>query len=267
MPSPFPGMDPWLERPMVFPSLHNSLLIYLQAALTAALPRGYFAASANRVWVDVAARREPDVSVFGPDDVNARGAGSVATALTRAGLLEAAADELSDPIEEPYLEIRSDEGDRLVTAVEVLSQSNKRAGDNGRTSYQQKQGEYRASGVNLVEIDLLRTGPHTTAVPEAQLRAVAGRFDYHVCVMVAGSPNRYFVSPIRLESCLPTIPIPLDPDVPPVSVDVQAVFSRAYDEGGFAHLARYDRRTPEPPLSDEQRAWAEGVLRAKGLMA
>jgi len=265
MPSPFPGMDPWLERPMTFPNLHNNLITYLQVALKALLPKGYVAAGANRVWVDPVARREPDVGAFGPPDPPAGGGVAVAT-LTRAGLLAIAADPVSDPVEEPYLEILSGEDDRLVTAVEILSLSNKKPGDNGRTSYRQKQGEYRAGGVNLVEIDLLRGGAHATAVPEARLRAAAGAFDYHVCVTAVEVPGLFHVAPVRLADRLPTVPIPLDPGVRPVLLDLQAAFDRCYDEGPFADLARYARRRPDPPLTAEQQAWAEGVLRAKGVL-
>jgi hypothetical protein len=267
MPSPFPGMDPWLERSMVFPDLHNSLITYLKAALNVVLPKGYVVSAANRVWVDIQSRREPDVSIFGPSTPPSNGGGAVAT-LTAAGLLAIDVDEiLSDPIEEPYLEIISDEGDRLVTAIEIVSLSNKKPGDGGRTSYQQKQGEYRASGVNLVEIDLLRGGPHTTAVPEARLRAVVGECDYHVCIMLANGPNPYFVAPIRLANRLPEFPIPLDRGVTPVMVNLQSVFDRCYEEGGFDRLAKYDRRPCDPPLTPEQQAWAEGILRAKGLIS
>jgi hypothetical protein len=266
MPSPFPGMDPWLERPMVFPDLHNSLITYFKAALHAVLPKGYAVSAANRLWVDVESRREPDVSVFGPPAPAPESGGAVAT-MTAAGLLAIDTDEIvSDPVEEPYLEIISDEGDRLVTAVEIVSLSNKKAGDGGRTSYQQKQGEYRASGVSLVEIDLLRSGPHTTAVLESRLRAVVGEFDYHVCVMLAGARNLYFVAPIKLANRLPEFPIPLDRGVTPVTVNLQSVFDRCYDEGGFARLAKYDRRPCDPPLTPEQQVWAEGILRAKGLI-
>jgi hypothetical protein len=266
MPSPFPGMDPWLERPMVFPDLHNSLITYLKAALNAVLPSGYLVSAANRLWVDVESRREPDVSVFAADSLPVGDGGAVAGLLT-AGLLTIETDEvLSDPIEEPYLEIISDEDDRLVTAIEVVSLSNKKPGEGGRISYQQKQGEYRASGVNLVEIDLLRSGPHTTAVPEARLRAVSGQFEYHVCVTLANSPNRYFVAPIRLTGPLPAIPIPLDRGIKPVTINLQTVFDRCFDEGGFARLAKYDRQACTPPLSPEHQSWAEGVLRSKGLI-
>jgi hypothetical protein len=264
MPSPFPGMDPWLERPMVFPDVHLSLVYLLKAAVNAGLPPGYTVSTSNRVWVDVESRREPDVGVFGPD--KAPGGEAAVATMTAAGLLVIESDEvLTDPIEEPYLEIVSDEGDRLVTAIEVVSRANKTAGDRGRASYQYKQSEYRLSNVNLVEIDFLRGGPHTTAVSEGRLRAV-GPFDYHVCVMLAGVPRQYFVRAIRLTDQLPAIPIPLDPGVPPVMVDLQRVFDRCYDEGGFARQAKYDRKQPDPPLTPEQRAWAEGVLRAKGLI-
>lgn len=264
MPSPFPGMDPWLERPMVFPDVHLSLVYLLKAAINASLPRGYTVSTSNRVWVDVESRREPDVGVFGPDNVPE--GQSVAATMAAAGLLVIEADDvLTDPIEEPYLEIVSDEGDRLVTAIEVVSRANKTAGDRGRTSYQHKQNEYRLSNVNLVEIDLLRGGPHTTAVSESRLRAV-GEYDYHVCISLGGGPRRFYVRPIKLADKLPTIPIPLDENVPPVTVDLQQVFDRCYDEGGFSRIAKYDRKQPDPPLTADQQTWAEGVLRAKGLL-
>jgi len=256
-------MDPWLERPMVFPSLHNTLITYIQAAFKRTLPRGYLATSANRLYVDPELRREPDVSVFGPAEAIA---GNAALAFSGAGMLAVAADPVSDPVEEPYLEILSVEGDRLITAIEVVSRANKKPGDNGRVSYQQKQGEFRLSGVNLVEIDLLRGGKHTTAVPEARLREKAGAFDYHVCITAVDTPGQFFVAPFKLADRLPTILIPLEHGVAPVTLDLQAVFDRCCDEGPFEGLARYDSRQPDPPLSPEQQAWAEGILRAKGLL-
>lgn len=265
MPSPFPGMDPWLERPAVFPSVHNSLITYLQAAINAALPPGYVAGSDSRMYVDPELRRVPDIGVFGPSDEMGETAVAVET-LAHAGLLAAATEAVSDPVEELYLSIRSVEDDRRVTAVEVVSPANKKAGEDGRVSYQQKQGEFKLSRVNLVELDLIRGGPHTTAIPEARLRAVAPDCDYHVSVMVAGSPIHYFVAPIKLAGPLPKVPIPLDAGVAPVTIDLQAVFDRCYDEGGFAKRAKYARQRPDPPLPPEQLAWAEGVLRAKGLL-
>ncbi len=266
MPSPFPGMDPWLERAAVFPSLHNGLVIHLQEALNAVLPPQYVATNDSRVYVDPELRRVPDLGVLGPDRPAAGDTATIAAVMTGVGLRAAGTEPASDPVEETYLEIRSVDDDRLVTAVEVVSPANKRPGEDGRVSYQQKQGEYRASGVNLVEIDLLRGGPHTTAVPEARLRAVAGACDYHVCVAVAGVPREYYVAPIRLTDRLPVLAIPLDRGVTPVTVDLQGVFDRCYDAGRYDRVAKYDRRQPEPPLTPEQQVWAEGVLREKGLL-
>jgi len=265
MPSPFPGMDPWLEASGVFPDLHGALIIYLREALNASMPEGYVATSSHLVWVDPELRREPDVAAFGPVDRPASGAEQLESEFSAGGMLAVASSPLAEPTEEPYLEIYSEQGDRLVTVVEVLSLSNKKPGDSGRVSYQQKQGEFRLAGVNLVEIDLLRGGPHTTAAPLQELRLIGGRFDYHVSVTVAGSPTRYFAKPIKLEERLPTIRVPLDPGIPLVPLDLQPLLDRAYDTGRYSRLVRYTSPC-DPPLTPEQQVWAEGILRAKGLL-
>lgn len=254
MPSPFPGMDPWLESEETFPDLHEKLLVYLGESLNAVLPPGYRARTRTRVWVDEA-RREPDVSVLGRRPAPPAADGGTATL---PGLIE-----VGDPdaTEQPYLEILSPQGKRLVTAVEVLSPVNKRG---GRRAYREKQRELRLGAVNLVELDLLRAGRHTTAVPRDRLRRTAGPFDYHVCVTVGGRRGKHHVAGIRLADRLPAFGIPLDPGVAPVVVDLQPLVDRAYDTG------RYDdadyRRDPDPPLTPEQKAWADAILTEKGLL-
>ncbi len=263
MPSPFPGMDPWLEGSF-FGDVHDSLITYIRDALNAILPDGYLASSAQLVWVDDDHRREPDVSAFGPPDPPAAGS-DVAGAMTAAGMLAVAAEPLQEPWEQPYLEILSAENERLVTAIEILSPSNKVAGEKGRGAYQQKQGEFRLANVNLVEIDLLRGGTHTTAIPLRSLQRVAGRFDYHIAMTVPGEPERHFVRPIRLDERLPVVRIPLDPGVPPPELDLQPLLDRAYDSGRYARRVRY-ARDPVPPLAPEQKAWADALLGEKGLL-
>src|SRR5437868_140297 len=87
MPSPFPGMDPWLESPTVFPDLHDRLIFVLSEVLNARLPKPYFAAIASRLVIEEPHRRiVPDVDVFrSPTTTNggsARGSGGgVATAV------------------------------------------------------------------------------------------------------------------------------------------------------------------------------------------
>ncbi len=258
MPSPFPGMDPWLEGSL-FGDLHAALTIYLREALNAALPAGYMALGNHLVWVDDTATRLPDTGVFGPDHA----AGSSDTAVLP-GLVTLGTGRTPEDREQPYLEILTTAGRRLVTAVEVLSPANKKKGA-GRTAYQDKQEEFRLGGVNLVEIDLLRTGSHTTAVPLTTLRRKAGASEYHVSVRVASAPAQYFAAALRLADRLPAFGIPLDPGVAPVVVDLQPLLDRAYDTGRYAHAVDY-RRDPAPPLAPEQRAWANAVLKERGLL-
>lgn len=260
MPSPFPGMDPWLEAPDLFPGLHDALIQRIKEALNEAMPPGYVATLKHIVWVDPDLRREPDVGVYGREHP-AEAEGGTATL---PGLVALGKKPVSDPIEEPYLEIRSDRGKRLVTAVEVISVTNKRAGKEGRESYQQKQQEYYLSGVNLVEIDLLRRGPHVTATPLSRLRRL-GQFDYHVSVLLAGQATTYHAAGIRLTDRLPAIGIPLDSRVPPVTIDLQPMLDTAYDRSRYSELFSYTDPA-DPPLTPEQQAWAEGILKAKGVI-
>jgi hypothetical protein len=255
-------MDPWLEDEELFPDLHDSLVFLLREALNAALPPGYVARARNKVWIDDELRREPDVSTFGPDRSRSGSAGGVATL---PGLVAVGRDRASDPVEEAYLDIQSTKGKRLVTAVEIISLTNKRAGEKGRKAYQDKQQEYLGGGVNLVEIDLLRTGPHVTTVSLPRLRRVAGPFDYHVSVAVPSSRDGFYAAAFKLSDRLPAFAFPLDPDVPPATVDLQPLLDRCYDTGRYAAEVRYDRPC-DPPLPPEQQAWAENVLRAKGLL-
>ena len=41
MPSPFPGMDPYLQSPDWFPDLHGSLIIFMKGTLQRCLPGGW----------------------------------------------------------------------------------------------------------------------------------------------------------------------------------------------------------------------------------
>jgi hypothetical protein len=262
MPSPFPGMDPWLEAPDLFPALHERMTVAITDALNAAMPPGYVATLKHSVWVDPELRREPDVALYGRN-FPPESEGGISTL---PGMLALGRKRKSDPIEEPYLEIVSDRGKRLVTAVEVISVTNKRAGRQGRESYQQKQEEYALGRVNLVEIDLLRRGPHVGVVPLPRLRRRLGAFDYHVSALLAGKSPTYHAAGFRLTDPLPTVSIPLDAGVPPVPVALQPMLDAAYDRARYHELFSY-ADPPDPPLTPEQQAWAEGFLREKGLLA
>ena len=190
MPLIFPGMDPYLANPAIFPGIHSRMIVYLADQIAASVRPRYAASVGERVYVESGWDRKghaiiPDAWVrpagFRHDDDNDGGV-AVAASLE---VDEAIIMEVPDlEIHEPFIEILDRESNmRVVTIIELVSPSNKYAGP-GRDSYLAKQREVRYRDTHLVEIDLLRRGPHVLAVSEAQ---VAGRFDYDALVCASSS--------------------------------------------------------------------------------
>ena len=127
------------------------------------------------------------------------------------------------PFKESFLEVRRRRGKevQIVTSIEILSPSNKRAGNPGRDKYLEKQVKTLASDTHLVEIDLLRGGSHTLAVPRDLVKAQAGAFDYLVSIHRFDRPKEFIVYPIAITQRLPKIGIPLLPGDPDVTLDLQ----------------------------------------------
>ena len=51
MPSPFPGMDPYLEAPTLWPDVHHALIGHLRELLLPRLRPAYFAQIEERIYV------------------------------------------------------------------------------------------------------------------------------------------------------------------------------------------------------------------------
>jgi hypothetical protein len=269
MPSPFPGMDPYLENPDWFPCLHDSVIVGIMGSLQVRLPEFYYAQSRQRVWLEASHRRvEPDVDVLHSGRQPSgwgRGNGGVAVAdeveVAEPVVISVRTIE-HDPFEEPFIEIRRRRGsaDRLVASIEVVSPANKTTGNQGREKYLAKQQEILGAQVHLIEIDLLRGGDHATAVPRELALEKAGPFDYHVCVYRFDRPTNFFVYPIQLEQRLPGIAIPLLPGDADIPLALQSVFDRAYDEGPYRRTIDYGHDPIIPTLRPEQLEWIKGRL-------
>ncbi len=260
MASIFPGMDPYLENPHVWHGFHNAFVVYLTEALQPALGPRYIAAVEVRIYLERPGRDAiPDVAVRRTRRRDRDRPGGVA-------VIEADAPRR---VQVPSLEIHESyatildrsSGLRVVAVIEVVSPSNKYAGP-GRDSYLAKQAEVLASDVHLIEIDLLRTGPHVLAVPEHAARA-EGPYATLVCVNRA-EPLRdvYELYPRCLRERLPRIGVPLADGDPDVVVDIQTVLAKSYDAGRYAE--RIDYRSPcKPALDPADQAWADGVIGEK----
>jgi hypothetical protein len=151
-------------------------------------------------------------------------------------------------------------GGRVVTAIEVLSPSNKLPGP-ASLAYRSKQRDFLAAGVNLVEIDLVRAGEWVFSVDESVLPP-AQRASYMVCVFRATRGDLRALYRLPLREPLPRVAIPLRPRDRDVVLDLKAVVDEAYETGRYD---RTDYRRPlKPPLSPEDAAWAAELLRKAG---
>ena len=253
MPSPFPGMDPYLESRDWFPCLHDSLVILSMEALQMRLPEPYYAQASQRVWLEYSRRYvEPDVEVARserkPRRRDRQGGVALAEVKTSRPVVVRVETVEHGPFKESYVEVRRREGKkvRIVTAIEILSRANKTPGNPGRELYVSKQREVLDGETHLVEIDLLRSGTHTSAVPRNLAEEKAGPFDYHISIHRFDKPQDFLIYPIRLEDKLPAIGIPLLPGDDDVSLKLQPLFDRAHDAGPYRHEIDYakDRITP-----------------------
>lgn len=144
--------------------------------------------------------------------------------------------------------------------IELLSPSNKRGGP-GRKLYRSKQWEILRSETHLVEIDLLRTGKHTLAVPEGLARP-RGPLDYLICVSRAKRPRDEFeLYPQSLRRPLPSIAVPLAEGDPDLKVPLQPVLDHTYQAGSYRDRIPYNRPC-YPPLSADDQTWADGLIRS-----
>jgi hypothetical protein len=159
MPSPFPGMNPYLEQPSLWAGVHHWLITAIARALNVQLRPKYFVAVEERAYTDEEA---VNTLVGVPDDlvVQTIGSASVASAVAVAPpSIQPIKVTLPTPVTETegYLEVRQVGTGKVVTVLEVLSPKNKQAGE-GRNQYEAKRRKILESQTHLVEIDLLRQG-------------------------------------------------------------------------------------------------------------
>lgn len=261
MPSPFPGMDPYLEDPAHWRGVHAALIVGCYEALNAVLPDGFIARIEERVYLSAVEQSiYPDIAVGRRSDARPTGVVMTAPHPTDAPLrVRTAVDE----VRERFLAIVSlSEPEQVVTAIEVLSPANKIPGD-GRDEYRRKQARCLRSGTHLLEIDLLRTGRYTVAASESDVRSQVGHWDYVVSLHRAGDGWECDTWPRTVREPLPVVPVPLTAPNPDVWLDLPAVLTRVYDAGPFRKSIDYAAE-PIPPLLPDDARWAGDLLRQAG---
>jgi len=235
MPSPFPGMDPYLEAPDIWPDFHEALAGEIRGVLNQTLPAPYYARLEMR----------PEGGVEGPDEQG----------------------------KHTFVEIRDPRrGHRLVTLLEIVSPSNKQSGVD-RRAYEQKHREVYHSDASLIEVDLLRAGErllHNLHVADAVARLEPSP-DYLVLVnrawLRAGKQVSFQLFHISLREPLPCIPVPLREGEPEILLDLQYVLNRACDSGPYRRGAVDYGQPAEPALREGDAVWAILRLRDEGVVS
>ena len=259
MPSPFPGIDPYLESQHFWEDFHPSFLTYCRDALNDILPDGYVAQLGERFRLIELSQRKaksvrPDLAVIEEASRSSRRTthraqdGGTLTLEPVTIPLPTIEMEVSDV----WIEVRRRTGRTPVTVIELLSPTNK-TGD-GFVEYKLERHALIRQKLHLVELDLLVGGrrlPMSLPLP-------AG--DYYAFVSKAQRRPNSEVYAWTVRDILPSIPIPLLASTPEVRLDLAGVFATTYERGRYARLIDYTA-SPAVLRKPDDRTWAEKLAR------
>jgi Protein of unknown function (DUF4058) len=256
MPSPFPGMDPYLESPEFWSEVHNRLIVAIADDLAPNLRPKYRVAIEQRIYLSSTNGDRPLVGIPAVTLSNRSNpdSWSMATVMTPSSKPIAISLPLPEEVRESYLEIREINSSQVITVIELLSPKNKKFGE-GRIAYERKRQKVLGSSTHLVEIDLLRQGK------KFPLGAVAASPQYYVLVARGDRRPAADLYPFTLREPIPSFPLPLaESELEPV-IELQKIFDGVYDRAGF-HLAIDYKNPPSPKLNNADSQWALQFLKS-----
>jgi hypothetical protein len=254
MPSPFPGMDPFIEL-LPWQDFHVEMVVQLKHQLVAQVAPKYVVSAERHVYVEhldgEKSQRTPDLLIERSPANNLPPFLSAPSAVIEAEVYLA-----PETVErrEPYLEIRDRETSNLIAVIEFLSPSNKRSGEGAR-EFNLRRETWLRRPIHLLEIDLLRSG-----VRPATTRPLRESTDY--CVMVHRREKRPAIDVYQwnLRQRLPTVPAPLDVGDADAALNPQQAFTAVYDNARYQFQIQYD--TSRLNWRPEDISWAQSPLPA-----
>lgn len=253
MSSPFPGMDPYLEHPSLWPDVHNRLIAYIADALSPKVAPDYYVRLERRAFLvapdDLAFIGRPDVAVISPTQPRSK----QALPLAEAGVVSIIVP-MADEVEETFLEVHDVRSGTLVTVLELLSPANKLHHD-GREAYERKRRYIFSTRTNLVEIDLLRDGE---PLPMDGKKVVS---DYRIMVSRGSTRPRAQLYPFNLRQPIPAFHLPLLPGDKEPLVELNEILHELYGRARYDLSLNY-QQPPYPPLPEEEQAWAQELIAA-----
>ena len=254
MPSPFPGMDPYLEG-YLWPDVHQALAAKIRQQLAPRLRPRYV----TRLGLAVLSEEpdEAEVKIMFPDIevLRARRSQQLTEPGIRAGV---SAPTLAAPLvlpriemRAPRVEVREVASNALVTVIEILSPINKR--EPNLSKYRDKVTDMYQASVHVLEIDLLRRGVRIHA--DARLQAAA-----YLLTLTRAMESKLEAWPLQLADKLPIVPVPLRPPDADVPLDLHAALNEIYDEAAYDLSIDYRQPPPPPPLSPKEAEWLPTVV-------
>jgi hypothetical protein len=252
-------MDPFIEM-QEWSDFHARYMTVLSELLTPQVRPRYVVRVERRVYLEEPFAEPdqaiPDVAILERRGVPRSSSGTAVLDETAAVAVECLLPEAEEH-HEYYLVLRDRETLRIVTLIELLSPTNKRAGSEGRDEYLDKREEILQSRTNLVELDLLRGGQRLPVQDELPPG------DYYALVRRGWRRRRVAVYAWTLRQKMPPIPIPLRKDEPEPTLDLQAALDLSYDRAAYQDSLDYSQAL-QPPARAEDADWIKEWLRASG---
>lgn len=109
--------------------------------------------------------------------------------------------------------------------------------------------------MHLIELDFLVCGRRFPATEPLSPS------DYVALVSRAGNPTNVHKYDWSIRRAFPVISVPIQAPCEDVPLDLAVVYGTTFDRGRYARRLNYSRPLTLP-LSDADRAWAEGLARA-----
>lgn len=248
-------MDPYLEAR--WNDVLTALCTEIRAALQPNLPNGLRARAQEDVVLEAVDGEKLQSFEADTAIIQTRGfTGATAGAAAISTAPPVRVKHLQRLIRNRWVElIDTTAGNKVITAIEILSPGNKASGKLNRR-YRKKLLHYIEAGVNIVEIDLLRSSRKRLEIKVEELPPER-RAEYMTCIQRATEEDEWDVYPMPQRQPLPVIPIPCratDADVP---LALQPIIEQIYVEGGHDDI---DYSKPaDPPLKEDQAAWARAI--------
>jgi len=252
MASPFPGMDPYLEG-YRFHDFHNQLVAVSKRLLVPQIvPKyipsieSYTVVDSDEGGIDI---MYPDLGVFinDADKLEEPTAVYETKSLFTPPTIKVSFHDLLG-LRIPYLEIRDNSENKLITVIEVLSPINKRK--SGVEAYKKKCGRLRAAGVHLLEIDLLRRGDRPFNFAKVEKR-------HYMVRLLRGDSKETEIWAMDVKDPLPVVPVPLKPEDPDAVLDLGKAFNMVYSESMYDQLINYSETPPPPDFTKKEKEWLE----------